>query len=70
MPQEAYADVYHYFPHPETGEVILDDEGDPMLGYYYQLVNDVGPLSHLMGPYANADEAEAACLRAWDKGDY
>lgn len=71
MPRENYsADIHHFFP-SETGHTILDEDGDVYLGYYFQFTDLNGlPFTHLMGPYSSAEEAETACKRAWEIGDY
>lgn len=48
----------------------LDDDGDPMLGFYWQIMDGRQPVSHQMGPYMTALEAESACKRAWERQDY
>ena len=71
MPEPLNAHIHHYFPHPETGHVDYDDDGDPIIGFYYQIVDlDGEPLSEMMGPYSNAEEAEEACHREWKSGDF
>lgn len=71
MPEMIYANIHHYFPHPDTGFVSIDEDGDPILGFYYQLLDDKDePVSHLMGPYGAAIEAEEAAEKALLTGDY
>jgi hypothetical protein len=57
----------HHFPHnPKTGEHYVDSEGDPMCGFYFEILGANGkPLHELTGPYKTADEAERACHNAW-----
>lgn len=65
-----HANIHHFYPHPMTKDVAFDFEGDPMLGYYYEILDvNKRPLSDLMGPYATAEAAEAAC-RAEYNSDY
>lgn len=65
------AEIHHFFPHPDTGKLTYDEDGDPYLGYYWQLLNRQNePISLLMGPYNTAAEAEVACKHAWQSGDY
>lgn len=44
--------------------VVLDDEGDQMLGFYYQF----GTAS-LIGPFKHRDEVESAAQRAFATND-
>lgn len=49
---------------------ILDDDGDPMIGFYYQFINaEDKPLSGLIGPYKRKGEAATAAQRAFDTND-
>ncbi len=45
----------------------VDEDGEIMLGFYYRFLDthDI-PISLLMGPYASASEAEAACHREYN----
>ena len=71
MPDLATAHIHHFFPHPDTGYVEYDEDGDPMLGFYYEIVDAEGePLMEMMGPYRTPEEAEQACHTAWVNGDY
>jgi hypothetical protein len=71
MPDLATAHIHYFYAHPITGYVEHDEDGDPILGYYYQIVDDLGePLMEMMGPYGSSDEAEAACHCDWLRGDY
>ena len=72
MPSENMkADIHHFYPCPTTGAVSYDEDGDPYLGFYFQLVDLNGiALSHLMGPYSSSTEAEEACQWAWENNDY
>ena len=72
MPTEAVtANIHHFYPHPETGISHYDDDGDVYLGYYFQITDLNGlPMSHLMGPYSSAEEAECACQQAYESDDY
>ncbi len=48
----------------------FDAEGEVMLGFYYEILNDLNiPVALMMGPYGTAVEAEQACQRALDTGD-
>lgn len=65
------AKIHHFYPHPVTGDIDYDEDGDPRLGWFFELVNAQDEaLSPLIGPYYSAEEAEAACKRAWERGDY
>ena len=48
----------------------VDDYGEPLLGWYWQMVKSKGNLrGGLMGPYGTSAEAEAACRRAFNRGE-
>jgi hypothetical protein len=50
---------------------VLDDEGCPMLGCYYQFIDtDDEPVSGLIGPYGNAMDAQQAARRAYRLRDF
>ena len=68
--EKYHADIHYFFPHPQTGEVSTEDEGDPILGFYYQIKDEKGPVGHMTGPYGTAEEAEAECQKAWSRGDF
>jgi hypothetical protein len=71
MPENIHAEIHHFYPHPVTGTLYFDEEGDPFLGYYFQLISATGhDLSGLTGPYSSAEEAEQASQRAWETGDF
>ena len=71
MPDAVHASIHHYFPHPETGHVDYDEDGDPYIGWYFQVVGEDGlPVTHLTGPYSSSEEAEEACLKACEEGDF
>lgn len=71
MPEPLNANIHHFYPHPQTGYVDYDGEGDPILGFYFQIVDLTGiPISQLMGPYSTAEDAEEACHKDWKSGDY
>ena len=59
--------LIHHFENP----MYEDEEGDPYLGFYYQLMDSSNlPITHLIGPYATYMEVEAACERAYKTDDY
>ena len=71
MPLHTYARIHHFFPHPTTGEVHHDEDGDPILGFYYEFVDeDESSLGRMMGPYSTTEEVEKAAHRAWRNKDY
>lgn len=71
MPDTLHVEIHHFYPHPVTGKISYDEEGDPYLGFYFQMLDTLGePLSHLTGPYSSAEEAEAASWAAWETGDF
>lgn len=55
----------------KDGPVITDDDGDPMLGFYYQFTNSEDqPIAGLIGPYGKRVQAEKAAQRAFERRDY
>jgi len=71
LPLHTYARIHHFFPHPTTGEVYYDEEGDPLLGFYYDFVDDEeNQIGSMMGPYSSNEQVEAAAQRAWRNKDY
>ncbi len=57
------ANIHHYFVDPKTGAVHLDDDGEPLLGFYYEIVDLHGTaVDGLMGPYGDPVQAERACI--------
>lgn len=61
------ANIHHY-----DGSDLskIDDEGDTLIGFYYQFLNKLDvPVGVLMGPYNSATEAEQACQSAFNRGD-
>lgn len=68
---EPYATIHQFGPHPLTGMVEYDDDGDAIIGWYYQFHHaDNSPMTELMGPYNTNTEAEAAAQKAWLNNDY
>lgn len=43
---------------------VLDDDGDQMIGFYYQFDN-----ASLIGPFKHRKEVEVAAQRAFDTND-
>jgi len=64
------AHIHHFFSDPATGRVQLDEDQEPMIGFYYEIERPNGAPTHLMGPYTTAEDAEQACQRAFERGDY
>jgi len=61
-----YANI-HFFD-PTEGRTYYDDLGEPMAGYYYEIMAADGTLiAKMFGPYANRDEVEAACKREYER---
>lgn len=63
MPKrESYANIHHF----DASSNAVDEDGDPMIGWYYQIMQgaDVA-LSHLMGPYHRRVECENAAMSEW-----
>lgn len=49
---------------------ILDEEGDQMVGFYYQFTDEVDvPVTGLVGPYKWKRDCEAAAKRAFKNQD-
>lgn len=54
-----------------SGPVILDEDGDAMLGWYYQFADDEDKaVTGLIGPYSKRAEAQLAAERAFSKKDF
>jgi len=70
MTTEIQAQIHHYFPHPDTGTVEYDEDGDPIIGFYYEFICNGMPIMEMMGPYPTLEEAQAACEKAWDEDDF
>ena len=65
---ELTANIHHFFA--QGNRVKLDDEGEPMIGFYFEIMQGSRALSELTGPYNSGPEAEAACRLALKRGDY
>ena len=61
--------MIHEFVSSENPQ--YDDEGDQLLGFYYQLtdVNNM-PVSALIGPYRLSSTVERAAIKAFNTGDF
>jgi hypothetical protein len=71
MPNGVHGRIHEFSPDPVTGAVDYDEEGDPRLGFYFDIADGQGnALSMLMGPYGSKEQAEAACTLAWERRDY
>lgn len=69
MPK-AHNILIHEFD-PSADPPYLDDDGDQMIGFYYQFTDeDDEPLSDLIGPYPYNGAAEKAALRAFKSNDF
>ena len=65
---EAHANIHHFVYEPTNGQVYYDEHGEPLDGFYYEIIDAEGhAIAPLFGPYANRDEVEAACKREWDR---
>ena len=61
-----YASI-HFFD-PTEGRTYYDDLGEPMSGYYYEILDQNGKqIVPMFGPYANKAEVEAACQREYQR---
>ena len=64
-----YANIIHY-KIGNNGETELDDFNEPMIGWYWQIMGPIGPISQLTGPYSSRDECEDQCNRHWENNSY
>lgn len=64
MPEAQHCvNIHHY---TFEGGVTTDEDGEPMFGYYFELMDRLGnPSGDLIGPYTTKDEVEAAAIREW-----
>lgn len=54
-----------------SGDPRFDDEGDQMLGFYFQFADqDDQPITHLIGPYQRKGTAEKAAVKAFHARDF
>lgn len=61
----------HCFDGQYTGLTSLDVDGDPLKGWYWELIDGKGhSVCGMRGPYFSRDEAEAACHNAAESGDF
>jgi hypothetical protein len=59
--------IHIFYP---ASEPVYDDEGELLLGSYYQFVDkDDKPVGDLIGPYLDNTEAEKAAKIAFKKKD-
>jgi hypothetical protein len=55
----------------KQGPPIMDDDGDQMLGFYYQFTDaEDHAIAGLIGPYRKRVEAEHAARRAFEAHDF
>lgn len=60
--------IYEFLP---EGIPHHDDEGDQMLGFYYQFTDhEDQPVSDLIGPYSQGCDVERAAVRALRSKDF
>ena len=68
MPKASNILIHEFERH---GPPYWDDEGDRMLGFYFQLTDkDDQPVSDMIGPYPYNGDAERAALRAFHNRDF
>lgn len=68
--QQPHNIMIHEF-HPTSLPVYIDDEGDQMIGFYFQFTDeDDKPVSAMIGPYSHNKHAEKAALRAFNTKDF
>ena len=69
MNKDSYATIHEFSI--INGLTHLDEDGDPMIGWYYQFLDIYErPITKLMGPYGTNTEAEKACQKAYDRKDF
>ena len=65
------ANIHHFTSDPKKGEIFIDDDGEPLHGYYYEIKGADGvPLHDIVGPYNSAADAEQAAINAWRTKSY
>ena len=70
MQHAASANVLIHEFDPE-GEPVFDDEGDQMIGFYYQFIdNEDNPLTDLIGPYRDNLAVERAAQAAFYRSEF
>lgn len=53
-----YIQIHEYGKNHETGLYHLDDDGDPKIGFYFELIDtDDDTITGEMGPYSTFEEA-------------
>lgn len=68
MPQPHNILIHEFSP---TGLAHFDDEGDQMLGFYFQITDkDDEPISEMIGPYVHKWLVEPAARKAFDNRDF
>lgn len=62
------AKIHEFEP---SGPPYFDDEGDQMIGFYYQWLDENNdPISELIGPYHYQDQVELAATKAFARKDF
>lgn len=68
MPQPHNIMIHQFVP---EGTPYHDDEGDQMLGFYFQFTDTHDqPVSDLIGPYSKGGDAERAAVHALRTRDF
>jgi len=61
---EPYAAIHHFGANNNSD--LRDVDGDPLLGWYYQIMNNEDdPATDLIGPYGSSEECEEAACNEW-----
>jgi hypothetical protein len=68
--EEPYAEIIHYFSDPTTGENVVDDFGEPKIGWYWRIRYQGRQISPEHGPYSTREEAEASCIALTEAGKH
>lgn len=66
---QVYGAKIHEFE--ASGMPYFDDDGDQMIGFYYQWLDvDDNPIGGLIGPYSHQEAVESAATRAFKHKDF
>jgi len=69
QPPEAFGSIHEFGP-DSKGQYHTDEEGEALLGFYFQITDAKGVPGGMIGPYTSNTDCEEACQKAWDQGDY
>lgn len=61
---EPYVDIHHFEPNNQSG--MVDDDGDDLLGWYFQIMASAEEaITDIIGPYRFREMAEDAARTEW-----